>query len=51
MISWYEIIKEQWSWGCYTSRSQLQPYVNCGWITSQQADEIADVKSSSTISK
>lgn len=50
-MSWYEIIKEQWSWGCYTSRSQLQPYVNCGWITSQQADEIAGVKSSSTVSK
>ena len=41
--TWYEIIKEQWSWGCYTSRDQLQIYVNCGWITADQADEIAGV--------
>lgn len=43
MMSWYDIIKEQWSWGCYTSRDQLQVYVNCGWITADQADEIAGV--------
>ena len=42
-VTWYEIIKEQWSWGCYTSRDQLQIYVNCGWITADQADEIAGV--------
>lgn len=43
MMTWYEIIKEQWSWGCYTSREQLDIYVNCGWITTDQADEIAQV--------
>lgn len=41
--TWYEIIKEQWDWGCYTLRDQLQVYVNCGWITADQADEIAQV--------
>lgn len=41
--TWYEIIKEQWDWGCYTSRDQLDIYVNCGWITADQADEIAGV--------
>lgn len=43
MVNWYEMIKEQWDWGCYTSRGQLDIYVNCGWITADQADEIAGV--------
>lgn len=43
MMSWYDVIKEQWDWGCYTSRDQLQVYVNCGWITADQADKIAGV--------
>lgn len=49
MMSWFTIIQEQWNWGCYTSRDQLQVYVNCGWITSQQADEISGVKSNTSV--
>lgn len=41
MMDWYDVIKEQWEWGCYTDRSQLDVYVNAGWITAEQADEIA----------
>ena len=43
-MTWYDMIKEQWSWGCYTSRDQLDVYVSVGWITAEQADEIAGVK-------
>ena len=43
-MTWYDMIKEQWNWGCYTSRDQLDVYVNVGWITAEQADEIAGVK-------
>lgn len=38
---WYEIIKEQWSWGAYKSVDDLQIYVNAGWITQAQAEDIA----------
>ena len=41
MMSWYEILKVQWAWGYYTDRSQLDVYVDAGWITADQADEIA----------
>lgn len=43
MADWYTIIKQQWDWGCYTDRSQLDVYVAAGWITADQADEIAGV--------
>lgn len=43
MMSWYEILKVQWAWGYYTDRSQLDVYVDAGWITADQADEIAGV--------
>lgn len=40
-MTWYQSIKNMWNWGCYTSREQLQVFVNSGWITAEQADEIA----------
>lgn len=43
MMNWFTIIQEQWNWGCYTSREQLDVYVNAGWITADQADQIAQV--------
>lgn len=39
----YDCIRDQWNWGCYTSRDQLDVYVNAGWITADQADQIAQV--------
>lgn len=40
MMSWYEIIKQQWEWGCYTDPSQLDIYVQAGWITEEEKQEI-----------
>ena len=36
----YEIIKEQWDEGCYSKASDLDVYVQAGWITKEQEDEI-----------
>ncbi|MGX5377559.1 XkdX family protein [Ligilactobacillus sp. LYQ135] len=40
MMSWYEIIKQQWQLGCYDDPSQLDIYVQVGWITEEQKEEI-----------
>lgn len=48
MLNWYDVIKDQWSWGVYASRSDLDIYVKAGWITSDQADEIAGVNTNTT---
>lgn len=51
MMSMYDCIKEQWQWGCYTDPSQLDIYVQVGWITEAQKEEIVhstDVPDEST---
>ena len=40
----FEIIKEQWNEGCYSSASDLDIYVQAGWITKEQEDEITAPK-------
>lgn len=42
-MDWYILLKKQWDLHCYTDRSQLDVFVNAGWITSHQADVIAGV--------
>ena len=44
----FEIIKEQWQEGCYSSASDLDIYVQAGWITQAQEDEIVGKTSAST---
>ena len=44
----FEIIKEQWNEGCYSSASDLDVYVQAGWITQEQEDEIVGKTSTST---
>lgn len=51
MMTMYDCIKEQWQWGCYTDPSQLDIYVQVGWITEAQKEEIVhstDVPDDST---
>ena len=34
----FEIIKEQWDEGCYAKASDLDVYVQAGWITKEQEE-------------
>lgn len=40
----FEIIKEQWDEGCYSQASDLDVYVQAGWITKEQEQEITAPK-------
>lgn len=40
----YDVIKMQWNAGCYTDKSQLQIFVDVGYITQEQLEEITNPK-------
>lgn len=40
----YDVIKSQWNDGCYSKASDLDIYVQAGWITKDQEAEITGVK-------
>lgn len=44
----FDIIKTQWDEGCYSKASDLDVYVEAGWITKEQEDEITGVKKAET---
>lgn len=48
MMTMYDVIKMQWNAGCYTDKSQLQIFVDVGYITQEQLDEITAPKSATT---
>lgn len=48
MMTMYDVIKQQWEWGCYTDPSQLDIYVQVGYITEEQKEEIVKPKEQPT---
>ena len=47
-MTMYDIIKTQWNEGCYSKASDLDIYVQAGWITKEQEDEITGATSTTT---
>lgn len=42
-MTMYDIIKTQWDEGCYSKASDLDVYVEAGWITKDQENQITGV--------
>lgn len=43
-MTMYDVIKTQWDEGCYSKASDLDVYVEAGWITKDQENQITGVK-------